>query len=1201
MIIIVLFLIFLIFTLTIGYFLNKNRQQNIKRSIHNELTTIADLKIEEISKWYADELSDAKTISQNFYFLKTLNKWERHEPGVSIQDIENHLETIKNEHDYSALHLVSTTHQIIASTNKEFKKIDPVLNLAIDQTILTNQPVSTDLFLSQHNQEIHLNFVAPLYNDNGDFLGSIVFEIDPDDYLYPYINKVPFSIKSAETILLRYENDSILFLNEMRLQEGTALKLKIPKSTSGFQDVNFNDELKRVYEGTDYREQKVMFYMNQIPGTPWFMVAKVDKNELYQRLKINYYISVATMLLTVVIIFFILAFIYSYFQKNLFKSLWLSQEEIKITLYSIGDAVITTDKNGLIKNLNPVAEKLTGWSERDAIGQPIETVFRIVHERTREIVLNPVSKVIEDGKIVSLSNHTMLISRSGTETPIADSGAPIFNEAHEIIGVVLVFRDQTDERNHLRLIEEQKRQLYTLMSNLPGMAYRSLNDESWTMQFVSKGCRELTGYDDEELLLNKAISYSEIIHPDDKKMVWEKVQEAISKYKSFELEYRILTKTREICWVWEKGQGVYDEEMNLVAIEGFINNINKRKKFESALNSSEQLFHTLAENSSVGIFKTNAHGYTTYVNPKWCNISGMEAHEALGDGWMMSVHPDDIELLKNNWNNSKDNCYTSVDEYRFVHPNGSIVHVKGQAVPEFDNGDFMGYIGTITDITDIKMYEEKLKSSNLLLSTLVENLPDAVYIKDREGRKLLANKADLDNIGISDFNKVIGKTDFDLFPEEIARKFWEIDKRVIENGEQILNFEEKLINQNNITKWLSTSKIPYRNSEGKIIGLIGIGHDITRRKKDKEDKLKLVTALTQSPVSILITDKNGLIEYVNPKFCEVSGYSSDEVIGKNSNILKSGKQSRAFYEQMWLEILNGKEFHGEFNNKKKNGELFWEKAIIAPIKLGDEIINFVAVKEDITERKQMMAELVKAKNKAEESEKLKSSFLANMSHEIRTPLNSILGFSNILIENNGITEDERDVFTSVIQKSSDSLLQIINDIIDISSLETGQLKIYKSEVKLNEMLNILFNEFSQRMNEMSAHNIQLIKLEAPKEITIFADRNRLNQIFTNLITNSLKFTENGFIEFGIEKYDRSFVYFKVKDTGIGIPAEMHQAIFERFRQAEENIIRHYGGNGLGLAIVKNLIELMGGEITVESEPDKGSVFRFSLPVKGFDA
>ncbi|HPR33966.1 MAG TPA: PAS domain S-box protein, partial [Prolixibacteraceae bacterium] len=651
--------------------------------------------------------------------------------------------------------------------------------------------------------------------------------------------------------------------------------------------------------------------------------------------------------------------------------------------------------------------------------------------------------------------------------------------------------------------------------------------------------------------------------------------------------------------VWEKGQPIFSEDGRLEALEGFIYDVHERKVFEEALRASENLFQTLTRNAPVGIFRTDALGRTTYVNPQWCLLSGISSIDAHDMKWVSSLHPDDRDKVQSEWNQAVLNKQPSKATYRFIQPTGRVVWVSGQAVPEFNStGELIGYIGTVADISpqihaleSLKVSEEELQKTNKLLRIIIDDLPDAIYMKDEYAKKVIANKADCENCGCETEDELIGKDDFDLFPKDIAERFWADDQRVLKEGVPVINRIERLVNNNGKVKWLQSSKVPFRDASGKIIGLVGVGRDITREKEAETESLKLSKAISQSPVSIVVTDTKGIIEYVNPKFSEVTGYSFDEVKGENPRILKSGQQGKEFYQYMWQDLLAGKDWKGEFLNRKKNGELYWENAIISPI-LNDEggISHFVAVKEDITEKKKILEELVRAKEKAEESDLLKSSFLANMSHEIRTPLNSILGFSNILTMDDDLSPHEKSEYSEIINKSADSLLQIINDIIDISSLETGQLQIYTVRMNLSSILKSLYTVFTRKKLEMGKNHIELKIIDEPG-IQIVADENRLIQIFTNLLNNALKFTDAGEIVFGVEGVGDTHVTLYVSDTGIGIPKEMHQSVFERFRQGERSKTRAYGGNGLGLSIVKNLVELMGGAIWLESEPTRGSVFR----------
>jgi PAS domain S-box-containing protein len=371
---------------------------------------------------------------------------------------------------------------------------------------------------------------------------------------------------------------------------------------------------------------------------------------------------------------------------------------------------------------------------------------------------------------------------------------------------------------------------------------------------------------------------------------------------------------------------------------------------------------------------------------------------------------------------------------------------------------------------------------------------------------------------------------------------------------------------------------------------------VEQERKQTEKKLVIFSlALEQSPASILITDIEGKIEYVNSKFTRVTGYTQEEALGKTPRILKSGEMSQEYYKQLWGTITSGMEWNGEFHNKKKNGEMFWELASISPIKDKSGVItHFLAVKEDITDRKQTERELLIAKEKAEESSRLKNEFLHNMSHEIRTPMNGIVGFAQLLNDADLSAENQKK-FTKIINSSSEQLLRIIDDILEISQLETKQVIANEEKVCLNELLFELFSIFEIKAKEKG---IPLyLKKALPDNLSfIYTDKVKINKIVSNLVENALKFTQTGYIDMGYQLLDNKIEIF-IEDTGIGISPEYHEVVFERFSQEVNSLAKVYGGLGLGLSIAKENTELLGGQITLKSEKGKGSTFFVKIPYK----
>ena len=416
----------------------------------------------------------------------------------------------------------------------------------------------------------------------------------------------------------------------------------------------------------------------------------------------------------------------------------------------------------------------------------------------------------------------------------------------------------------------------------------------------------------------------------------------------------------------------------------------------------------------------------------------------------------------------------------------------------------------------------------------------------------------------------------------------------------ILEMEFRLRHKNGSYRWISYRASSILDANGRPTRMLGVHRDITEQKELREDLLKLQRAVIQSPVPITITDLDGTIEFVNPKFCELTGYAQYEVVGKNPRIVKSGCHDHMFYQKMWDLISRGNEWKGQIINRRKNGEIFIEQATISPITAPNgKMLHYMKISEDITKRVQMEEELHEAKQRAEVANIYKNNFLANMSHEIRTPMNGIIGFSELLKEPD-LTDPDKYRYIQIINDNCGILLNLIDDIIDISKIEANEIKIQHSRFNLNGMLQELQEFYHTYQKNFRKEHIEIrISIpDSPQGFEVETDPIRLRQILTNLINNALKFIMEGYVEIGFTQHDDKSLLFYVRDTGIGIPKDAQEMIFERFRQMDESLTRKYGGTGLGLAITKGLVKILGGDIWLESEPDQGSTFYFTLQVQG---
>ena len=663
-------------------------------------------------------------------------------------------------------------------------------------------------------------------------------------------------------------------------------------------------------------------------------------------------------------------------------------------------------------------------------------------------------------------------------------------------------------------------------------------------------------------------------------------------------EEYFLNAQGEQRWLLTSKLPLRNERGEIVGLVGIGRDITLRKRAEESAQHERILLRTLIDNLPDGIFVKDAQGRKTLSNPADVRQMGARSETEVLGKTDFDLYSKDIAARF--WADDQAVLLSAQpvlnrEEY-YYNAQGEQCWLLTSKLPfRNERGQVVGLLGIAHDITLRKRAEEAAQRERILLRTLIDHLPDAVYVKDRACRKTVANRADLHNIGRPTEADVLGKTDFDLFPQETAARFYADDQTVIRTGQPVLHREEFFYDAKGEQRWLLTSKIPLRDERNEIIGLVGVGHDITQRKRAEERLRLLSRTIEQCPASILITDPRGCIEYANPKFTEVTGYTLEEVRGQTPRFLKGGMTSPEEYAQLWRTIAAGHEWTGVFCNRRKDGSLFWEAASISPVTDPyGRTTHYVAVKEDITILKRATEELRVAKEAAEAANRAKSEFLANMSHEIRTPMNGVIGMTGLLLDT-PLRPEQRE-YAETIRASGETLLTLINDVLDFSKIEAGQLELEVLDFDLREVVEDTSEILALRAQQKHLEFICLIEPQVP--MLLQGDPGRVRQILLNLAGNAIKFTPRGEVSIHVtlesETETQATLRFEITDTGIGIPADKLNRLFTAFSQVDASTTRRYGGTGLGLSISKRLVAIMGGSIGVESQPGQGSKFWFKL-------
>lgn len=640
----------------------------------------------------------------------------------------------------------------------------------------------------------------------------------------------------------------------------------------------------------------------------------------------------------------------------------------------------------------------------------------------------------------------------------------------------------------------------------------------------------------------------------------------------------------------------------------------RAEQAHAALLESEAKYRLLAESSSDWIFWLDPDEQFNYISPACAQITGYPPEAFLENSKLMYdlVHAEDRDRYRHYLvSDSEDR--TGHLEFRIVHKDGIIRWISHQNKAIYDgNGTYLGKHGCNREITAQKLMEQELRDSEARFRVAVENIRDAFILMDADDRIIIWNPAAVAIFGYTQ-DEVKGK----LLHATIA------PSRLHEAASAGLSHFKKTGDGPVVGRTLELPAVR-RNGEEFLVELslsavkldgqwhaAGIVRDITERKRTEEQLRKLAQAVEQSPESIVITNLDAEIEYVNQAFLAITGFSLDEVIGRNPNVLNSGKTPPETFIQFWDAMSHGENWKGEFVNQRKDGSEYIEFAIVSPLRQPDgRITHYVAVKEDITDKKRngeeldryrhhleelvadRTAELEKARAAADAANRAKSSFLANMSHEIRTPMNAILGLA-YLLKQSPLSPVQGERLTKI-EVSAQHLLSIINDILDLSKIEAGCLELEQTDFALEAVLDHIKSLVA---DQAKLKGLSVISDSDGVPHWLRGDPTRLRQAMLNYAGNAVKFTEQGSIVLRAKLLQENeqglLVRFEVQDSGIGIAEEHLPLLFESFSQTDVSITRKYGGTGLGLAITKRLATMMGGDVGVESRIGQGSTFWFT--------
>ncbi|MCU0787843.1 MAG: PAS domain-containing protein, partial [Verrucomicrobia bacterium] len=794
-------------------------------------------------------------------------------------------------------------------------------------------------------------------------------------------------------------------------------------------------------------------------------------------------------------------------------------------------------------------EEILGKTEFDLF--PAEQAAR--HKQEEDRILES-GAALEEVQELRLSDADLRFVQV-IKTPLRDS-------LGEVTGLQGIFWDVTDKHRTEMELKRERELLHTLLDNVPDRIY--FKDEESRFLRVNRAMAELFNLGDP----------SEVIGRSDFDFFGEE-----HARQAYDDERRIIRTGRPVIglveredmpdgthrWASTTKMPMRNQQGRVIGTFGISRDVTQMKEAEAemrrtneqleravadleraqlSMKDSEALYHSLVESLPLSLYRKDLEGRFTFANHRFANELGKPVEDILGrtefdvfPSAQASQHQaEEARIIESG---------TSLEETQELHlPGSDVRYAQVIKAPLRDgSGTIIGVQGLFWDVTDKHRAEQALQAERDLLHTLMNNLPDRIYFKDRQSRYLRNSRAHLERLGLSDAREAVGKSDFDFFPEEHARRAYEDEQRLMRTGETVVK-EEKITGPDGTIAWALSTKLPLRDKQGNTVGTFGISHDITGMKV-VEEKLQrerdlLYALLDNIPDRIYFKDRQSRIMRMSRAHADLFGLKDPrEAEGKTDFDYFTEEHARQAFEDEQRIIRTGEPVIGLVEKETLPGNVIrWASTTKMPLRnKGGEIVGTFGITRDITDLKQTSEALKRAKEAAEEANRTKSQFLANMSHELRTPLNSIIGFSNIMLKNKAgnLTASELS-FLGRILSNGKHLLDLINQILDLSKIEARKVELQVSSVRVDELVR----ETVAQQEGLVRERPVVLRCDMPERVApIQTDPDKLRQILINLIGNSLKFTEKGSVTLRVvtDVRDHHPVRIDVVDTGIGIPGE----------------------------------------------------------------
>ncbi|HEV2708179.1 MAG TPA: PAS domain S-box protein [Pyrinomonadaceae bacterium] len=930
-----------------------------------------------------------------------------------------------------------------------------------------------------------------------------------------------------------------------------------------------------------------------------------------------------------------------------------SNQWLATTLSSIGDAVIATDTTGSVTFMNPVAEKLTGWPEAEARGRPLREVFPIIHEGTRAEVESPVEKVLREGTVVGLANHTLLVRRDGTEVAIDDSGAPIKDERGTVAGVVLVFHEITERRraeHALRESEERFRTLAAIIeSSEDAIIGKTLDGivTSW-----NAGAERLYGYAAEEII-GRSLS---LIFPDERRDELAQILDRIKRGENVEPTETVrVAKDGHRVEVSISVSPIKDAQGRIIGASTIARDVGMRNRIEeerarlaAQVERERGRLRQLVSNVPGVVWEAwgepdDAGQRIDFVSDHVETMLGYSVEEWLAtpNFWLTIVHPEDRERAAQEAHAIFESGTVGTSRFRWLRKDGRTLYVEAQSMVILDEaGRPVGMRGVTMDITERRLAEEALRASEERYRYLADSMPQIVWTARPDGYFDYYNRRWFEYTGLAHEQARGWGWQPAIHPQDLERvvRGW---AGAVESKRNFTVEYRLRRASDGAYRWHLGRAEPMHDAEGNVVKWFGTATDIHDRKQAEETLrfLAEASALLASSLDyeIILERLAGLSVPTLADYCLIDVIEDDERVRRVATVhadpskreavraLREYPPDPAKAEGIASVLRTGEPLIVADVTPEQLRAITRDETHAALL-AGLGLTSFVTVPllarqrtlgaltlastgtrrqytladlsfaEELARRAALAIENARLYKRAQEANKAKDEFLATLSHELRTPLTPIIGWVHMM-RSGRLRETDAAQGLIVIDKNSQALTRLINDLLDMSSIMSGKMRIERAPVVLTEVLREAVETIRPQADQLGVR-VETSFDGCDASATISGDHTRLAQVFWNLLNNAIKFSgEGGVVRVECVPVGEAEVRIDVSDEGEGIPEEFLPYVFDRFRQADQSTTRARGGLGIGLALVKSFVEAHGGRTSVTSGgTGRGSRFSVTLPL-----